>query len=378
MIKVLELGITGTTGGIETYLFSQYQHMDRQTVHCDYINDKQYQKLAFEEEFKRMGAGIVVMQTNFSRHPFRFMNEFSAMLIGNQYDVVIANATLYSLKQACELSLAKKAGIPVRVFHSHTAGGKKNLKTFFGWLFEHFKCAYGKGQVITHRWACSEAAGTYFFGKQPFEVINNGIDVKRFSFDETKRKRSREQMQVPENRIVLGNVGRINYPKNQSFLIPVLKACLEQGMNAELWLVGAMHPEDEEPKKVKEAIIQDNVQDRVRLLGQRTDVPDLLMAMDVFLLPSLFEGFGTVCIEAESTGIPCVFSDTIPHSVGIVKKNVFESLKDSPNQWAETIAGLLATPLERKDDWKTVEDAGFGIASNAKRVEKLLFNYVGN
>jgi len=378
MIKVLELGITGTIGGIETYLYSQCQHLDGEKIHCDYINDKNYPQLAFEDEFKALGAGIVDITSNFSRHPFKFLKEFRSMLERNQYDVVIANATLYSLKQAWELSETKKAGIPVRIFHAHTSGGKKNLKTFLGWLFEHFKCAYGWGGVITHRWACSQMAGEYFFKRKPFEVITNGIDVKRYAFDEEIRTRMRNELHVPDGRIVLGNVGRINYPKNQSFLIPVLKSCLDMGLDAELWLVGAMHPGDEEPKKVQQAIAQKSIQNRVRLLGQRTDVPDLLMAMDVFLLPSLFEGFPVVGVEAEASGISCIFSDGITHIVKILPNSIFVSLDDAPGKWAEKIVLLISESFGRTQAWKAVEDAGFGIASNAKRVEKLLFNYVGN
>jgi glycosyltransferase involved in cell wall biosynthesis len=369
MIKVLELGMTDTIGGIETYLYSQYQYFDRTQIHCDFINDKKYASLAYEQEFVQLGAGIVRMNANFSHNPLKFLQEFKTLLKEKKYDAIIANATLYSLKQGCEMLVAKQVGIPVRVFHSHIANGKKNGKTLVGWLVENPFCAGNCGKILTNRWACSNIAGKYFFHNKPFQLIHNSIDIQKFSFSSEVRDRVRGGLGLSPSRIVLGNVGRLHYPKNQRFLISVLQECLSKGLDVELWFIGAYQQKWKEYQEVKKNIQRLGVQDRVRFWGQRQDVQDLLMGMDVFLLPSLFEGFPIVGLEAQCAGLPCIFNSSITDEIKICDTVHFLPVSNGSLRWAEEVVRLLHASSQRKNESQVLFQNGYTNQQNVKSVQ---------
>jgi glycosyltransferase involved in cell wall biosynthesis len=372
MIKVLELGMTDTIGGIETYLYSQYQYFDRTQIHCDFINDKKYASLAYEQEFVQLGAGIVRMNANFSHNPLKFLQEFKTLLKEKKYDAIIANATLYSLKQGCEMLVAKQVGIPVRVFHSHIANGKKNGKTLVGWLVENPFCAGNCGKILTNRWACSNIAGKYFFHNKPFQLIHNSIDIQKFSFSSEVRDRVRGGLGLSPSRIVLGNVGRLHYPKNQRFLISVLQECLSKGLDVELWFIGAYQQKWKEYQEVKKNIQRLGVQDRVRFWGQRQDVQDLLMGMDVFLLPSLFEGFPIVGLEAQCAGLPCIFHSAITSEIQIAPHVRFLPVDGSAESWVKQISEFANFPVVREDGTMYVRQAGYTLEENTYSLQNLL------
>jgi glycosyltransferase EpsF len=370
-IKILELGMTATVGGVETYLLNQLRCFDASKIHCDYINDKNYDKLAYEDDFIALGAGIVRIQSNFSKNYLAFCKEFKKMLLANNYDVIIANAAVYSWKQAVELKIAKKVGVPVRILHSHASGQKLSMKAHVGRLFERPFCEK-KGSILTQRWACSKDAGRFFFNKQPFEVINNGIDTDAYTFNEAIRDKVRKEMHVASDTLVLGNVGRITYAKNQSFLIPVVATLHEQGIPLQLWLVGPVQQgDDEEIKKVKQAIEEHHAEDYVKLLGMRRDVQNLMMAMDVFLLPSQYEGLGIVAIEAQCSGLPCVLSNRVPLKAKLAENVEFVPINQSVRLWVDAIKQRNASE-SRNNGAEIVRTNGFSIQEETKRVEQLL------
>ena len=164
------------------------------------------------------------------------------------------------------------------------------------------------------------------------------------------------------DKFVIGHVGRFRFQKNHSFIIDIFKEVCKKEPNSTLLLVGDGPLEEEIKKKVDDL----GLLDKVKFLGARDDVNDLMQAMDIFILPSLYEGFGIVLIEAQASGLKCVISDSIPTDAIITKKVKRLSLDDDISIWVEEI---LSNKSERKEGIKDIEKSKYDITSNAKWLE---------
>ncbi len=181
--------------------------------------------------------------------------------------------------------------------------------------------------------ACSTEAGIYLFGKKrKFEFIPNAIDLEKFEYNEQTRKEIRKELDL-EGKLVIGNVGRFNLQKNHSFLLDIFNEIVKKNKDSILLLIGTGELEENIKQKIKEL----KLEKRVKLLGVRKDVNKLYQAMDIFLMPSLFEGLPLTGVEAQASKLKCYFADTITKEV-IISNNVkFLSLKLTPEQWADKI-----------------------------------------
>ena len=262
------------------------------------------------------------------------------------------------------LKAAKKCHVKTCVAYAHSSDrGTKNAvklltyKLLRGWI----------NRYSDLRIACSQKAGEYVYGiGKQFHVIGNGIDTEAYRFSQETRDKVRGMLSIRDE-LVIGSVGRLSPEKNQVFLVYVLKELRELGTDAVLLLVG-----DGSARESIEQSVRDNgLQDYVILTGARSDVPDLLCAMDVFLFPSLHEGLGICAIEAQASGLRTVCADTIPTEVGITDLASYKSLNDGPKSWAEEIRN---DQLEenREKYFKEVSDRGYSISECIKRFELIL------
>ena len=245
------------------------------------------------------------------------------------------------------LKLAKKYGIPVRIYHSHNAGNMHGDYT----IIQRFQ-EYVNRRVIsrykTDLLACSNLAGNWMFDNNEFDVLNNGIQTKKFLFNEEVRKKVRCELGI-ENKKVIGTIGRLQYQKNPLFIIDVFNEIKKEDINTVLVMVG----EGPLKEEVEQRIISYKLEDSVFLLGARNDIPALLQAFDLFLLPSRFEGLGIVLIEAQTSGLPCLTSkDMVPKEARVTDLLKFISLQEFPHTWA-TVA-LEAMKQKRYDRSKEV------------------------
>lgn len=175
------------------------------------------------------------------------------------------------------------------------------------------------------------------FGVSNTVVLNNGINLARFKPTKPKAQ-IRRNLGIPQDAFVLGHVGRLNPVKNQSFLIKIA-AHIRKYHNPNTWLLLAGDGADR--TKLEHEIFQSDLQHCALILSYRTDVPDLLSAMDRFVFPSISEGLGIAVIEAQAAGVPCIVSAAVPQTVQISNLITFKSLQDSLSSWAQAI---LAQP----------------------------------
>lgn len=284
---------------------------------------------------------------NRKKNIFKYFTFLIKMLTQQQYDVVHINGN--STTMAIELLAAKVAGIKVRVAHSHnTLTEHPIFNKIFRPLFE---------STVNGRVACNVAAGKWLFGKQKFLVIKNGIFFNKYKYNQKKRKAIRKSLNLSENNILLGHVGFFNYQKNQEFFIELMK---ELDNKYKLLLIGNGDLYDQFNEKVKE----NKLEHRIFTIGTVSNVPDYLSAMDIFLLPSRFEGQPFVIIEALAAGLPCIISDKVSKEIDVTSNSLFIPL--DYNKWNESIrcTELTGRNLRSLSNQKILRQKGYDAGEN--------------
>ena len=215
--------------------------------------------------------------------------------------------------------------------------------------------------------ACSKKAGQWMFNTDNFITLNNAINSKEYAYNEKKSKDLKEALGL-SNKFVIGHVGRFFKQKNHTFLIDIFKELSQINEDAVLMLVGGGELEEEIKNKVNEL----GLSDKVLFLGVRDDIPDLMQVMDVFLLPSLYEGLPLVLVEAQAAGLKCVISDTIS-SESIITNNVkIMRLEDSINEWAKCVNSF--SRYIRSNTIEDIKRNKFDIEVNVKWLQNYYTN----
>lgn len=259
------------------------------------------------------------------QHPVAYRKALLRLFRAEHWTIVHSHINTLSV---FSLSAAKAAGVPVRIAHSHSTMGKGEYgKNLMKLALRPFATVYP-----THRFACSNYAGTWLFGEAGFSVIPNAIELRDFRFSEQIRQQVRSELGLAPDTLLIGHVGRFMPQKNQFFLVDALLQLLHYAPNTMLAFVG----DGPDKESVTRYVQQHGVQDHVFFLGQRSDVNRLYQAFDVFCLPSIYEGLGIVGIEAQRAGLPCFFSDAVPREVDITGSARFLPIK-SPDVWAESL-----------------------------------------
>lgn len=308
-------------------------------------------------------GNIFIKQWTSLRNYYRLISQ-------NGYDVVHVHSDV-AYKLFLYAFLAKLGGVPNILIHSHATGidGKhRRIK----WFLHHV--AKPLLPLCTDVYlACSRLAGRWMYDEKilngkDFSVIYNGIDVAKFSFDEGKRKKKRQELNL-QDEVVIGHIGRFAYQKNHAFLIAIFKEIVNIKGKAVLMLIGDYIGDDYYWNEAKRQVSEYGLDDCVRFMGLRKDVPDLMQAMDVFLLPSRFEGLPIAGVEAQAAGLPCFFSSEITEETKLSSRAYFLSLQDAPAVWAKRILEELSVERKKADD--EIEAAGYDVRATVRFTEKL-------
>lgn len=260
--------------------------------------------------------------------------------------------------------IARKEGIPVRIAHAHGSGLGDGLaakiKTALSclgaslWLKEATKLI-----------ACSEPAGKFLFGTEDFTVIPNGISAERFAFSEEKRELIRSELMLGDSTLI-GHIGRFSSEKNHEFLLRAFLKTKKLIPDARLILLGEGEL-FEDMRSLAEGL---GIEDSVIFKGAVEHPEDYLCAMDIFMLPSIFEGFGIAAVEAQASGLPAILSSGVPRSVAISDRTAFLPL-DSEDKWAEQAATFANERVDRHGAVAAVAEHGFSAADTARKIFSL-------
>lgn len=310
-------------GGVEQVVMNYYRHIDRERVQFDFLVDAD-SALVPREEIESLGGRVVVIPPY--QHQVRYQHELVDLFKKEQWPIIHSHVNALSV---FPLRAAKRAGVPVRIAHSHsTSGGHDPVRNAMKAALRPLSNVYP-----THRAACTRHAGEWLFGRGgEFRVIPNAIDLSRFRFDPDRRAAIRASLGLSDYQLVVGHVGRFSSQKNQAFLIRAFARVVRAMPESLLLLVG----EGRRRRECEALAASLCPADSVLFLGQRSDVADLYQALDVFCLPSEFEGLGMVAVEAEVSGLPCVLSDSVPEDADPVGTATFLPICDE-DAWAAAI-----------------------------------------
>lgn len=349
MIRVLHIVSFMQRGGLETLIMNCYRHIDREKMQFDFIVHRPF-RADYDDEIEALGGKIYRLPrlNPFSPGYKKALVEF--FTAHPEYRVVHCHLDCMS---ALPLAAAKQCGVPVRIAHAHNSNQDKDWKYPLKRLFMRKIPA-----VATHFFACSQEAGEWMFPGQNITTINNGIETDRFSFSPEMREAVRRELGLGDA-LVLGHVGRFAPQKNHEFLLDIFHQVHEKNHNAVLLLAGTGPLEDAMKRKAEQL----GLMDHVRFLGVRPDVNRILQAVDVFVLPSLYEGLGIVVVEAQATGARSVVSNTVPRTCALTDLVEFVSLEASPAHWADVILQRCAS--DRTDRSEEIRSAGYDIQSTA-------------
>ena len=212
---------------------------------------------------------------------------------------------------------------------------------------------------------CSELAGRWLFGNKEYDkgnvyLLNNAIEIEKFKYNEEVRKAKRKELGIEEDTLIIGHLGRFVAQKNHHFLIDIFAEFYKKNQNSILLLAGQGPLKEEIEEKVKNLGLDKNV----RFLGQRNDANELYQALDVFVLPSIYEGLPVVGVEAQASGLLCVLSSDMTKETKVLKTTEFLTLDVGAEKWANTIIQNFEK-FERKDTTEEITKNNFNIKEEA-------------
>lgn len=353
-------------GGAETFLMKLYRNLDRSKYQMDFFCmtlDKGF----YEDEIEDLG-GKVFHSIPKSENLMKAAITLTRVIRDHEYKYVM-RVSQHSLA-TFDLIVAKLAGAKVLIQRSSNTNTNGKIGKILHSIFRILPII-----VPDIKLAPSTEAAQYTFGKKSIRVgkvtlIKNAIDIKEFMFNPIIRNKVRKEMKI-DGKLVVGNIGRFSNQKNHSFLLDIFKEIYLQNSNSVLVLVG----KGELEKSIKEKITSLDLSENVIFTGVRSDIPNILMAMDVFVFPSIYEGMPNTVIEAQATGLPCLISDEITKEAQITDMVQFLPLTLSADNWAEAAQNInkAGNKIDRKSINKKLYENGYDIKSVTSRFEKLIF-----
>lgn len=361
--KVLHVIGGLSIGGAETMVMNFWRFIDKEKFKFDFLvfGDNVGE---FEKEAKCLGANIIHIEEP-SKGYMQFLRNLRNVFIDHgPYDIVHSHTLLNS---GFVLKVAKESCINRRIVHSHSTRNRvqENLLTrVYEILMKSLISKYATDYI-----ACGDKAGEYLYGKRKFHdigiVLNNSIETDRFQFNPETRDKTRVNLGV-NDKLVIGNIGRFHPVKNLNFLIDVFSSVNLLVNNSVLLLVG----DGMEKSNIIEKVKKYGLSDKVIFLGMRTDIPEIMQAIDVFVMTSFFEGLPVVLVEAQAASLPCVVSERITKELNLTSFVSYVDLNKSPDYWAKEILTVAKTN-RCSSTKKRIEESGFDIHTEIKKLEKL-------
>lgn len=355
-MRVLHITEELSAAGIESFIMNIYRQIDRSKVQFDFLvlrNEKEF----YDDEIASLGGNKYVIHSKKDNTFVRILDETKKMqkfLETHPYDIVHIHYT--TPLRAPYLYAAYKANVKTRIYHSHSAyiTGKSKAKML---VYRFMKNTIAKWS--THCFACSKAAAEWMYPQtlltntnSKVSVIYNGINTQKYKFNIDARKEIRQELKL-EDQYVLIHVGRFSEQKNQSFIIDIFSKIIEKRENVSLLLLGTGEMLEEMKQKAKML----GMEKQIKFLGVKDDVNRYLSAADCYIMPSLYEGLPVAAVEAQCSGLPCVFSENITREIELIPNVKFLSLDTTIDEWVEAV--LQNENLERRDFSEDIRNKGY-------------------
>ena len=359
--RILQCFVSNDGDGVTESIFNNYQYMDRKVIKYDFLYIKE--KPWFSKELENQGSQFIKIPS--LKNPIAYFNSIRRVICNEKYDAVYFNLSFGHIFPVLAAYMGHAAKI---IVHAHASDIDRDAS----WKRFIIRC-YHKisrnlwGRLIDYHLACSEVAGQFLFKKDDLDklyLVHNSIDLKKYYFNDEIRMQVRRELGISPSTFVVGHVGRFSYQKNHDYLIHVFDEINKINSNSILLLVG------DGPEKQK---IQDKVQElgltkKVLFLGYRKDVNKLMMAMDVFILPSRSEGLAIVLIEAQASGLQCLVSKMVSKEAIASPLIKFLDISINPRHWAEC-ALKDAKILNRASPYDCIKEHGYDNRTEALKIQ---------
>ena len=348
------------SAGVARVVYNWNRFHDENRVHFDFLhhssrNGVLLHNKRYDEELKAVGSEVFTV--NYAADDLkRFIREVHEVFekVGADYDIVHCHMPNSAF---CVLREAELVGIEHRVLHSHL---NNSSDKFLHRLRNAPLNAIGK-HYATDYIACSDDAGRFLFGSRPFTVINNGIPLEQFAYDSESRKLLRSELGIKETDPVVGCVGRFVKQKNFPFAVRVFAKFHEAFPDAKMLILG----DGDDREELEGIISSEHLSNVVILAGVREDINKLYSVMDVFFMPSLYEGLPVSAVEAQAAGLPCVYSDNVPRETDITGTGTFLSLDADIDKWTKTLENAFNRG-RLTDNPVLLEQRGYSAKANAE------------
>lgn len=365
MKKILQFSVAASMGGHTQYILNHWDQIDKERFRFDFLTFDS--ELSFEKKLEAQGCNVYHLPCYPQQDVDRFYKAMGEIL-KNDYDAVHLHTRDWSGFELEEI--VQHYCVPQVIIHAHSSGYGRaaNREEKIQGQLKHYEMRKRLHvNMATDFLACSEVAAEWLYGEQiprdRIKIMHNAIDTCKFIFSWEEREKQRKKLGV-DGKFVLGSVGRLELVKNHEFMIDVFHEVVKENPESILLLVGDGRQKEQIEAQIKSL----DLQEHVKMLGKREDVNLILQAMDVFLLPSLFEGFPIALVEAQTSGLPCIVSDTVTKEETITDLVHYKPL--IIEEWVDSIRHLKKHG-ERKSMHTEVSQAGYDMKTQVKELERV-------
>ena len=361
--------------GVSTSMMNLYRNINKDLFQWDFVMFSNYKKMrdetssgTFAKEIRTLGGHIHYLNYNIHDIPKGSRKQLKEILLS---DKDIVGVHVHDIgRNVYPLYLADQLNLPIKVIQFHSGCPRSEIEDRLNNIDRKTRARL---QMITgdqfDRLACSDYSGISAYRYLPYEIMPNGVDTKRFSYNEIYRNLLRQQLGINEDTVLFGMLGTVYYIKNPIFALKVFKEYQKINKNSFFAIVGGGFTEMYE--NINKYLTRNGLKRKVKVLGQQLQADMFYSAFDIFMCPSLKEGFPNTLCEAQSTGLPCLVSDEVTKAVAITPLVEFGSLKDSPKSWAERIDGMIKKSRPRKSHNQEIKAAGYDIVDVGERLGEL-------
>lgn len=365
MKKLLFCGLSSVLGGVEIYTINLSKNLDKNKYSISFLVDGEA-PISYQKLISDINVNVIYSPNLDKKNYFKRIKFLNNLYKTNNFDIIYFNTSF--LHRFEIISLAKKHNIKKRIIHSHNSSYGYQPNKFVVYIEEYYKRNLSKYSDTLL--ACSKTAGDFTFGINDYKIIPNGIEIKKFIYDEQIRNILRTKLNVIDKKIV-GHIGRINEQKNPLFLIDILTELCKLDDNYCMIHIGEIQ-NIELYNQMIDKINKQNLSNNIIFLGKINNVYEYLSVFDVFLLPSFFEGFPISLVEAQANGLPCIISSNIDSSINITGLCEFVDLDNTAKEWAHLILSLNLENDIRINFNEELFEKGYDIKKIYQNIEKII------
>lgn len=358
-MKVIHYGLSSNFGGIESYLLKISKLIDTKNFEFSFL-DMTADELPYKNEIEKLGMKIYKI-TPRSISIKKNKKELNQLFSINNFDILHYHANTLSYVTPIEVALKKNCKV---ILHSRSSNAPDSYITKALHHYNYIKLPFNQIEKV----AVSNNAGNWLFKNNSYDVLNNGIEIDHFQFDKNKRENYRKKLKI-KSEFLIGHIGAFTYAKNHEFILTTFIKFNKSIENSKLVLVG----NGVKKMEIIESVKKFNLQDKVILIDNTSDVASYLSSFDVMIFPSFYEGYPNIVLEAQTNGLPIIISNTITKEV-MLTDNCFSLPIDSEKIWVEKLLELQKNKLNttfREAQANRIRDLGKDVSKEIKLIENL-------